>query len=55
MLASGAEVEQTELDDLLLDIHEQQQQVEVQAAEASEAITRNLKNKERKQKKFDGY
>ena len=37
MRASGVEVQHTELDDLLLDIHERQQQPEVEAAEASKA------------------
>ena len=37
--ASGVEIEHTELDDLLLDIHEQQQQAEAEAVETSEANT----------------
>ena len=40
MRASGIELEHRELDDLLLDIHERQQQIE--AAEASEAINKKL-------------
>ena len=39
MRASGVEIEHTELDDLLLDIHEQQQQAEAEAVETSEANT----------------
>ena len=46
MRASGVEVEHTELDDLLLDIHERQQQVEAETAEASEANNKKL-DKER--------
>ena len=41
-----AEVEHTELDNLLLDIHERQQQAEAEAAEASEANNKKL-DKER--------
>ena len=40
------EVEHTELDNLLLDIHERQQQAEAEAAEASEANNKKL-DKER--------
>lgn len=46
MRASGVEIEHTELDDLLLDIHERQQQVE--ATEASEANNKKL-DKERQE------
>ena len=48
MRASGVEVEHTELDDLLLDIHERQQQAEAEAAEASEANNKKL-DKERQE------
>ena len=44
--APGVEVECTELDDLLLDIHKQQQQAEVKIAEASEANNKKF-DKER--------
>ena len=42
------EVEHTELDNLLLDIHERQQQAEAEAAEASEANNKKL-DKERQE------
>ena len=48
MRASGVEEEHTELDDLLLDIHERQQQAEVEAAKASEANNKKL-DKERQE------
>ena len=48
MRASGVEVERTKLDDLLLDIHERQQQAEAEAAEASEANNKKL-DKERQE------
>ena len=53
MRVSGVEVEYTELDDLLFDMHKQQQQAEIEAAEVSEEITRNLTKKDKKQKKLD--
>ena len=48
MRAFGAEEERIELDDLFLDIHEQQHQVEVEAAEASEANNKKFE-KERQE------
>ena len=55
MRASGVEVEHTELDDLLLDIHERQQEAEAEAAEASEANNKKLDKKGTKQNKLGGY
>ena len=56
MRASGVEAEHTELDDLLLDIHERQQQAEVEAAKASEANNKKPdKKRNRKQKELDSY
>ena len=46
MRASGVEVECTELNDLLLDVHRQQYQAEVKIAEASEANNKKF-DKER--------
>ena len=46
MRASGVEVERTELNDLLLDVHRQQYQAEVKTAEASEANNKKF-DKER--------
>ena len=48
MRALEVEVQHTELDDLILDIHERQQQPEVEAAEASEANNKKL-GKERQE------
>ena len=48
MRVSGVEVEYTELDDLLFDIHKQQQQAEIEAAEVSEANNKKL-DKERQE------
>ena len=51
MRASGVEVERTKLDDLLLDIHERQQQAEAEAAEASEANNKKLDKLTKKDRK----
>ena len=48
MRASGVELENAELDDLLLDTHEREQRAEVDAAEASEANNKKL-DKERQE------
>ena len=50
MRASGAKVEHTELDDLLLDAQKRQQQAEVEAAEVSEANNKTLHKKRQKKK-----